>query len=89
MYAEVFTTGARLLNEATASFEISILPQPGLRPIAINYEQWPRTEVMRIPKNIDVTNKQVAANRDYVLVFSSEAGIASVVDLKSTSVASG
>lgn len=89
MYAEVFTTGAKLLEAAATSLGISLTPQPGSRPVAINNEQWPRTEVVRIPKDTDVINKQAAETRDYVLASAPGPGLANVVDVKDTSTVSG
>ena len=89
MYKEVFTTGAKLLEDAAASLGILVTPQPGSRLVAINNEQWPRTEVVRVPKDIVITSKQVAETRDYALVSASGPGLASVVDVKPTSAVYG
>jgi len=89
MYEEVFATGTKLLEDAAANLGISITPQPGSRPVAINNEQWPRTEVVRVPKDTDIKNKQVAETHNYLLVSASGPGLASVVDVKPTSAVSG
>lgn len=89
MYTEVFTTGSRLLEEAAASFGISMSPQPGSRPVAITTSPWGRSEVIKVPKDTDITHKQVATDCDYALVSSPEAGLACVVDMELASVVSG
>lgn len=89
MYEEVFKTGTKLLEDAASSLGISVTPQLGSRPVAINNEQWPRTEVVRVPKETDIKNKQVAETRDYALMSASGPGLASVVDVKPTSAVSG
>ncbi|RPB20050.1 hypothetical protein L211DRAFT_842084 [Terfezia boudieri ATCC MYA-4762] len=88
MYEEVFTMGAKLFEDAAASLGISIIPKLGSRPVAINNEQWPRTEVVRVPKDTVITNKQVAETHNYALVSASGPGIARVVDVKPTSAVS-
>lgn len=89
MYEEVFSTGARLLREASAVLGISTTPKPGYIPAAVNSSQWARTEVVKVPKDLNITNTQVGDNRDYALIFASGAGLASVVDAKPTSPVSG
>lgn len=89
MYTEVFTTGSRLLEEAAVSFGISMNPQPGSRPVAITTSHWGRSEVVKVPKDTDITHKQVAEDCDYALVSSPGAGLASVVDVNPSSVVSG
>lgn len=49
MYAEVFKTGKKLLEDAAGVFGISFTtPENGSVPIAINPSQWPRTEVVSV-----------------------------------------
>ncbi|KAF8475945.1 glycosyl hydrolases family 38 N-terminal domain-containing protein, partial [Kalaharituber pfeilii] len=88
MYEEVFKTGTKLLEEASEVFSIRKSPQAGFKPIAATTSQWPRTEIVKIPKELAVQNKQVGEGRDYALISASGAGLALIQDTKPETAAS-
>ena len=86
MYKHVFTTGERLFEEAAAVFGIHSEPQPQMKLIALNTEQWERTEVIALPRT---TFEKRRADTVYELVSASGPGIAQVLKHSASDGASG
>ena len=71
-----------MLKDASKALGLLMQPQVGYIPIGLNTEQWARTEVVKIPKEVPIEEKfkQVATEGtfDYALMTSNGAGISNI-----------